>query len=125
MYNLPDVRWHVLNNIMSQHYVHIQHIFGLKGLRFAYHKLKLQMITDQVACTLFQYCGKSCDLCYPVSVWTFKVLSEFMHMCNAQTVCSYSYRLLHTHILMWLISCVPSSLWYSAITILVSQLHLL
>jgi hypothetical protein len=32
MYNPPDVRWDVLNDIMSQHYLHIQRIFGLKGL---------------------------------------------------------------------------------------------
>ena len=32
MYNPPDVHWDVLNDIMSQHYQHIQHIFGLKGL---------------------------------------------------------------------------------------------
>ena len=33
MYNPPDVRWDVLNDIMSQHYLHIQRIFGLKGLQ--------------------------------------------------------------------------------------------
>src|ERR1700729_478165 len=32
MYNPPDVCWDILNDIMSQHYLHIQHIFGLKGL---------------------------------------------------------------------------------------------
>ena len=32
MYNLADIRWDVLNDIMSLYYLHIYHIFGLKGL---------------------------------------------------------------------------------------------
>ena len=32
MYNLPDICWYILNDIMSQHYLHIQRIFGLKAL---------------------------------------------------------------------------------------------
>ena len=33
MYNLADVCWDILNDIMSLYYLHIYHIFGLKGLR--------------------------------------------------------------------------------------------
>ena len=32
MYNLADVRWAVLNNIMSLYYLHIYRIFGLNGV---------------------------------------------------------------------------------------------
>src|ERR1700733_8979794 len=32
MYNPPDIRWHVLNNTMSQYYLHYYRIFGLKAL---------------------------------------------------------------------------------------------
>ena len=32
MYNPVDIRWEVLNDIMSLYYLHIYHIFGLKGL---------------------------------------------------------------------------------------------
>ena len=32
MYNPADIRWDVLNDIMSLYYLHIYHIFGLKGL---------------------------------------------------------------------------------------------
>jgi hAT family C-terminal dimerisation region len=33
MYHLADVRWDVLNDIMSSYYLHIQRIFGLKALQ--------------------------------------------------------------------------------------------
>jgi hypothetical protein len=32
MYNLVDVHWHVLNDTMSQYYLHYYHIFGLSGV---------------------------------------------------------------------------------------------
>ena len=32
MYNPPDVRWRMLNHIMSQYYLHYLGIFKLKGL---------------------------------------------------------------------------------------------
>jgi hypothetical protein len=32
MYNPVDVRWDILNNIMSSYYLHIYQIFGLNGL---------------------------------------------------------------------------------------------
>ena len=32
MYNPPDVRWHVLNNTMSQYHLHYYQIFGLNGV---------------------------------------------------------------------------------------------
>ena len=32
MYNPPDVCWHVLNNIMSQYYLRIQHVLGLNDV---------------------------------------------------------------------------------------------
>ena len=32
MYNPADIRWDVLNDIMSLYYLHIYRIFGLKGL---------------------------------------------------------------------------------------------
>ena len=33
MYNSVDVRWHVLNNIMSQYYLHYCRVFGLNGVK--------------------------------------------------------------------------------------------
>ena len=33
MYNLADIHWDILNSTLSQYYLHIQCIFGLKGLR--------------------------------------------------------------------------------------------
>ena len=33
MYNPADVRWDILNDIMSLYYLHIYRIFGLKGLQ--------------------------------------------------------------------------------------------
>ena len=32
MYNLPDIHWHVLNDTMSQYYLHHYWIFGLNAL---------------------------------------------------------------------------------------------
>ena len=34
MYNLADVRWDVLNDIMSLYYLHIYRIFGLNGVYY-------------------------------------------------------------------------------------------
>jgi hypothetical protein len=33
MYNPPDIRWHVLNDTMSQYYLHYYRIFGLNGVQ--------------------------------------------------------------------------------------------
>ena len=33
MYNLADVSWDVLNDIMSSYYLHIYWIFGLNGVQ--------------------------------------------------------------------------------------------
>jgi hypothetical protein len=34
MYNLPDVHWDILNNIMSQYYLHYYHILRLNSVKY-------------------------------------------------------------------------------------------
>ena len=40
MYNSADVRWHILNNIMSQYYLHYCRVFGLNGVMGGNHYLE-------------------------------------------------------------------------------------
>ena len=58
MYNPPDVRWHVLNDTMSQYYLHHYRIFGLNALtltavngRHMGHNLILEIISHKLLCT--------------------------------------------------------------------------
>src|SRR5258705_13426269 len=42
MYNPADVRWDVLNDIMSSYYLHIQRIFGLNDVKNSYYLAKFK-----------------------------------------------------------------------------------
>ena len=63
MYNPPDVRWHMLNHIMSQYYLHYLGIFKLKGL-----VNPTKTMPDKVPPTCDMRCG-TCGTCTANYQW--------------------------------------------------------